>query len=95
METPDPGCDFLSSVGVDLSRPFPDPVKAIDDTEVFSEHNERWKPTAGIASASVLSHVVHSISGMGAALAFKNAYVLADELETGLSVEGVFKRVKR
>ena len=95
-ETPDPpALDRLEGVAAGVGWRLPAFVDAIDErTDVFFDRNravdvERWHRDR-VCLIGDAAHAVHPISGMGAALALEDAYVLADELTGTGDVETAF-----
>lgn len=85
----------LASLGWGLSPLLDD----VADARVFFDRvrtvrAERWH-RGRVALLGDAAHAVHPISGMGAALALEDAYVLADELAAGSDVSSALANYER
>ena len=90
-----PARERLAAVAEVVGWRLPALVDSLDEgADVFFDRirevsAERWH-RGRVAIAGDAAHAVHPISGMGAALALEDAYVLADELAAAESISGAF-----
>lgn len=94
-ETPEgPALDRLGAVAGDVGGWLPGAVAGLDPEEVFFDRNREVRAGRFCSGRAALigdaAHAMHPISGMGASLGLEDAYVLAEELDSGKGVEEAF-----
>lgn len=96
--TPEPPArNRLAAIAGEIGWQLPAAVDALhDDADVFFDRNrevtaERWTRDRTVMIGDA-AHAVHPISGMGAALALEDAYVLAAELSADKPIHQALQR---